>query len=181
MFINKSSLFLLSCIALPLSIAFTYSQGIAATPGKLQPLSVKACNTLQADLAGALKKKVRQVFVNTNAPFEDQISKVKGTTCQLTVSSTGKSFKTIADIATPISAMLTKQRWKEDPTYAADGPEGKIIAFRKGNYLSVLDIKSSLAKSIKCSNNTPVTTCYQQAKSEQIMYKITLNAAHSAK
>jgi hypothetical protein len=181
MFRKKSSVFLLSYIALPLSIGFTYSQGIAATPGKLQPLSVTTCNTLQADLAGALKKKVRQVFVNTNAPFEDQISKEKGTACQLTVSSTGKSFKSIADIATPISAILTKQGWKEDPAYAADGAEGKITAFRKGNDLSLLDIKSSLPKSIKCLNNTPVTTCYQQAKSEQIMYNVTLSAAHTAK
>ncbi|MBW4666168.1 MAG: hypothetical protein KME60_01700 [Cyanomargarita calcarea GSE-NOS-MK-12-04C] len=172
-----------------MSIAFTYSQGIAATPGKLRPLSVKACNTLQADLASVLKKKTRQVFVNTNAPFEDQISKGKGTACRLTVSSTGKSFKSIADIATPISAIMTKQGWKEDPAYAADGPEGKAInlrfayaiAFRKGNDLSVLDIKSSLPKSVKCPSNTPVTTCYDQAKSEQIMYKITLNAARTAK
>jgi hypothetical protein len=181
MFRNKSSVFLLSCIALPLSIAFTYSQGIAATPGKLRPLSVKACNTLQADLASVLGKKTRQVFVNTNAPFENQISKVKGTACQLTVSSTGKSFKSIADIATPITAMLTKQGWKEDPAYAADGPEGKITAFRKSNDLSVLDIKSSLLKSVKCPNNTPVTTCYQQAKSEQIMYNVTLSSAHTGK
>ena len=178
---NKSSVFLLTCIALPLSIAFTYSQSIAVTPGKLRPLSAKACNTLQVDLAGVLKKKIRQVFVNTNAPFEDQISKLKGTACQLTVSSTGKSFKSIADIATPISAILTKQGWKEDPAYAADGAEGKGIAFRKGNDLSLLDIKSSLPKSIKCPNNTPVTTCYQQAKSELIMYKITLNSVHTAK
>ncbi|MFH7030364.1 MAG: hypothetical protein ACHBN1_34665 [Heteroscytonema crispum UTEX LB 1556] len=174
---------LLSLASASLILTYSQSQAIASTStptstsGKLQPLPTKVCANLQADVAGVLSK-VQQVTLKTPAQFEDQISKAKGTACQLTATSTGKTFKTISDLVTPLAATLTKKGWVEDQQYAADSPEDKLIGFRKGKDLVVLNIKSGLTKSVKCPN-VSVDTCYQQAKPAQILYQITLEAVRS--
>ncbi|MBW4506024.1 MAG: hypothetical protein KME64_05895 [Scytonematopsis contorta HA4267-MV1] len=176
---KKVHVLILNLIILPASLIFSSLQTVIASPSatvnQFQPISSKACKTLQAQIARSIKKRSQQVSLITSAKFEDQITKAKGTACQLTASGTGKEFKNIADLATSVTSGLTNLGWKEDQKYAADSPEGKLLGFRKGKELAVLEVQSSLAKSVKCPQNSPVDSCYQRAKPEQIIYKITLN------
>jgi hypothetical protein len=171
---------ILNYIILPASLTLSSLQTVIASPSatvnQFQPISSKTCTTLQAQIARSLKKRTQQIGLITSAKFEDQIGKAKGTACQLNASSTGKKFKNIADLTTAVTSVLTNLGWKQDQKYAADSAEGKLLGFRKGKNLAVLELQSSLAKNVKCSQNLPVDSCYQRAKPEQITYKITLNA-----
>lgn len=151
------------------------------TSSKLEPISETACKGVKGYLIDALNKKGTEVKLQNNVAFEDMVSKVKGTACQLTTTTTAKNFKSIADVAKPLHEVLTKQEWQEDTKHAADGAEGKLMRFRKVNNIIVVDIKSSLAKEVKCTENVPVDSCYQKAKPEQINYTIVLTAARSVK
>lgn len=111
------------------------------------------------------------------ANFEDPISQGKGTGCQITATGTGRNFNSIPDLASSLNTMLTGQGWVADNRYAADEPEGKVSGFRKDDGLAVLEVKSALAKSVSCPDHVAIATCYEQAKPEQILYRITLKAA----
>jgi hypothetical protein len=111
------------------------------------------------------------------AKFADDITPAQGTACQLSVSTTGRNFSSIADITTPLNRMLSRQGWVADNRYAANGPEGAIAGFRKVNSLMILNIQSSLSSNVICPDNVPVATCYQQAQPEEIIYRITVQAA----
>lgn len=151
------------------------------TSSKLEPISETACKGVKGYLMDALNKKGTEVKLQNNVAFEDMVSKIKGTACQLTTTTTAKNFKSIADIAKPLNEVLTKQEWKEDTKNAADGAEGKLMRFRKFNNTIVVDIQSSLAKEVKCAENVPVSSCYEKAKPEQINYKIVLTATRIEK
>ncbi|BAZ09811.1 hypothetical protein NIES4071_16240 [Calothrix sp. NIES-4071] len=148
---------------------------------KLAPLSETACKGIRDYVVGSLNKKPSEIKLETKVAFEDTVNKVKGTACQITTQSTGKNFKSISEVAKPLEAILIKQEWKEEKSGAADGSEGKIMRFNKGNNLVVVDIQSSLAKEVKCATDVPIDTCYQQAKPEQIKYKIVLTGTRTIK
>ncbi len=151
------------------------------TSGKLEPISETACKGIKGYVMDTLNKKGGEVKLQNNVAFEDTVSKLKGTACQLTTTTTAKKLKSIADVAKPLNEVLTNQEWKEDTKNAADGAEGKLMRFRKFNNIIVVDIQSSLAKEVKCAENVPVSSCYEKAKPEQINYKIVLTAARSIK
>lgn len=147
--------------------------------GKLEPLSQTACKGIRDYVVGSLNKKPSEIKLEPQVAFEDTVNKVKGTACQITTQSTGKNFKSIASVAKPLEAILIQQEWKEEKSGAADGSEGKIMRFNKGNNLVVVDIQSSLAKEVKCATDVPIDTCYQKAKPEQIKYKIVLTGTRT--
>jgi hypothetical protein len=148
---------------------------------KLEPLSETACIGLRDYVVGSLNKKASDIKLQLKVPFENTVNKAKGTACQISTQSTGKKYKSIADVAKPVETILIKQEWKEDTSGAADGVEGKIMRFTKGNNLVIVNVQSSLAKDVKCSADVPIDTCYQNAKPEQINYKIVLTGARTVK
>jgi len=176
-------LVLLSCIALPGAMALSYSTAIASKPNATPPsatppITVQAiqtndCARIQAGMTRVLKLRVNR----TTAQFTDDITPAQGTACQLSVSTTGRNFPSIADLIGPLNRMLSRQGWVGDNRYAANGPEGAIAGYRKANSVVVLNIQSSLANSVICPDNVPIATCYQQAQPEEIIYRITLQAA----
>jgi hypothetical protein len=211
MFYKNTNVSLLACFTLPVFAALTCFTGFAAKPTpttkptpapatkptpapatkptttkpvaaiKLEPLSETACKGIKSYLVGSLNKEASEITLESKVGFEDTVNKTKGTACQLTTQATGKNFKTIANIAKPLEAILIKQKWKEHTSGAADGSEGKIMRFHKGNNLVVVDINSSLAEEVKCATDVPIDTCYQNAKPEQIKYKIVLTGTRSVK
>lgn len=189
MFNKNTSVFLLACIGVPVCFALTCIVGFAApkpvkklvSTSKLEPLSQTACIGIRDYVVGSLGQKASSVKLESQISFEDTINKVKGTACQITTQSTAKNFKSLADVAKPLEAILIKQEWKEQKSGAADGSEGKIMRFNKGNNLVVVNIESSLAKDVKCAANVPIDTCYKNAKPEQIKYKIVLTGTRTNK
>jgi hypothetical protein len=140
-----------------------------------QPLEFKTCFNIRTEVMSTLKL---GAIITKSAPFEDTISKIKGEACQVDLNSTGVSFKSMTGITTPISELLIKQGWKQDNKYSADGPEGKIIGFRKGSDLVITEVKSKLSEYVKCPKKAPIATCYEKAKPEQITYEIVVKGVH---
>jgi hypothetical protein len=140
-----------------------------------QPLEFKTCFNIRTEVMNTLKL---GAIITKSAPFEDTISKIKGEACQVDLNSTGVSFKSMTDITTPISELLIKQGWKQDNKYSADGPEGKIIGFRKGSDLVITEVKSKLSEYVKCPKKASIATCYEKAKPEQITYEIVVKGVH---
>lgn len=180
--------FLLACLAFPAFLTLGCSGANMSSPvpsptaaeklaqqsaGKYQPLDNKTCDRLRQEMAKILKVEV----TSTTAPFEDTVSQEKGNACQLTAKGTGQNFKNIADIASSLNGMLAKDGWAATNQYGADAPESSVRGFRKNQELAILTVESELEKTVKCPDNVPISTCYQQAKPEQVLYKIKLQAA----
>ncbi|NJL10579.1 MAG: hypothetical protein HC908_11565 [Calothrix sp. SM1_7_51] len=180
-FDKRSQVILLTTLTLPATFALVSLPSDAAKPtlaNKYQPLPNQACINLQQNMARAIKKRTfEEVTLKTPVNFEDLIAKAKGGACELTATSNGKQFKTLGDIAIAMMTMLRKQGWLEDQQYAANSPEGMLIAFRKDKDLLILSIESKLAKEVKCDQQAPIASCYERAKPEQIFYSISLKAA----
>lgn len=178
-FNKQSQVVLLGTLALPASFTIISLPSTAQTlVNKYQPLPNQACINLQQNMARAIKKRTfQEVTLKTPVNFEDLIAKAKGGACELTATSSAKQFKTLGDISIAMMTMLRKQGWLEDQQYAANSPEGMLIGFRKDKDLIILQIESSLAKGVKCNPQAPISTCYEQAKPEHILYKISLKAA----
>jgi len=183
-------LLLLSCLTGISSLTFDYfpspafssivtpnkADEIAPRTGRFQPLPASICNQMQGEITQIVKGKV----TSTTAPFTDSISQGKGTGCQLAATATGRNFNSIPQLETALKGILTKQGWVADNKYAASGPEGTQLGFRKGNDLAILNLESALANGVNCQNNVPVATCYQRAKPEQILYRIKLKLARQS-
>jgi PT repeat len=140
-----------------------------------QPLKFQTCFGIRTEVMNTLKL---GAIITKSAPFEDKINKIKGEACQVDLNSTGVNFKSMTEITTPISEVLTKQGWKQDKKYSADGAEGKIMAFRKGNDLVLTEVKSKLSEYVKCPKTAPIATCYEKAKPEQITYEIVVKGVN---
>lgn len=106
--------------------------------------------------------------------FQDFINGGRGTSCQLTVTGNGRNFKDVDQVLRKMSAMLTKQGWRNAPNYIADGPTGVARGFRKGNNLALLNIEWEPSADANCPNDQPISDC--ELLPEQQLYRITLDA-----
>lgn len=136
-----------------------------------QPLPADTCKQLQSQMSKTLKVKATL----TRASFKDYINGGQGMGCLIAAQGNGRNFKGVASVARSLRAMLAKQGWVEDSKYAADGPTGTGIGFRKGSSLSLLTVEWEPVASVKCPPEQPISDC--QLLPEQQIYRITLNSA----
>lgn len=173
-------------IALPASLILNSTAGIVSptlseptatnaiiaqtSSPRYQPLPPATCNQLRQEMSKVLNVKV----AIKRTPFQDFINGGRGTSCQLTATGNGQNFKEVDHVLRKLSAMLTKQGWRNAPNYVADGPTGVARGFRKGNSLAVLNIEWEPSADANCPNDQPISDC--ELSPEQQLYLITLDA-----
>lgn len=166
----------LAAIACTMSFAVSQSTTAStlvsqASARRFQPLPANTCHQLRSQMSQTLKVKATL----TRASFKDYINNGQGMGCKIAATGNGRNFNELRDVANNLKAMLIKQGWKEDPQYAADGPTGAGMGFRKGNSLSLLMVEWEPAPGANCPPNEPISDC--KLSPEQQIYRITLNSA----
>jgi hypothetical protein len=126
------------------------------------------------DLANFMAYKLGVEVAAAEASFQDYTGKT-GTGCQATATGTGLDFESFAVVADNLKGMLETRGWQEDSMYAADGPTGTAIGFRKGDGLCLLNVGWEPSGDANCPQDQPISAC--QLAPEQQLYTIVLNCA----
>ncbi len=133
-------------------------------------------STLCTDFGVQVSNTLHVSVVKTeSAPFEDYVTKAKGTGCGLTAKGTGANFQDQGKVATSLRTLFTGLGWKQDNAYDADGPTGTASGYRQNSALALVSVKWAPAPDANCPKDQPISAC--TLKPAQKLYTITVNIA----
>ncbi|MFC1879480.1 hypothetical protein ACFLZW_06160 [Chloroflexota bacterium] len=138
-----------------------------------KPLPGEICQDLEVLVAGELG--TTNLWLETNAPFEDQREGTYGRGCLISVSGTGADFASPHDVFQQLKNLLVNMGWTPDPQYDADGPMGTSGGFRRDSGLMVVSVGWEPSPDANCPQDQPISAC--PLTPEQKIYTITLSAA----
>ncbi|MBL6965639.1 MAG: hypothetical protein ISR60_03705 [Anaerolineales bacterium] len=139
----------------------------------LQPISEEACNTLST----AIGQTVGFLGEISQVPFEDEISHLSGTACEIKHEVSGVNFENPLNVFQLIDETLQTQGWQEDPQYMAIGFVGEIRGYRSGNGLCRLWVNGNATDNALCADHATMNTCWPTLTPEQRLINITLLCA----
>ncbi len=137
------------------------------------PLPAANCEDLEKMVAAELG--VADIWLETNAPFEDFLSATYGRGCLISVSGTGADFTSFHDVYMRLSELLAELGWSLDMQYQADGPTGTHSAFRRDAGLILVSVGWEPSADANCPADQPISAC--DLAPEQQVYTIILSAA----
>ncbi len=151
-------------------------QGIFA--GDLQPLSAAECDQLAAFMVNRLPvPPVEQMEVAVKREGET------GSGCQAIAVGTGEVFPDMMVVEDAMRGILEELGWTEDPTAPAClgtggwGPGASSSCYTQADALCELFVHVDPIDDALCSNDEPITVCFNNLTPEQIVYTINLTCA----
>jgi len=139
------------------------------TQVRIRPASAETCS----DSAKVMQEALGIEATAGEASFEDYISDLTGTGCQVTVTGTGAYLGQMAAIAEALQTALQARGWREETAYRTDAPVGAATGWSKGDELCLLGVFWKPSANANCPQDQPISAC--NLRPEQQLYTITLN------
>jgi len=139
----------------------------------LTPLNPETC----ANLADSIGQNLGLVGETAEAPFEDSITQQTGTGCQITFATNGLAVDNIGELDPPTSEAMERLGWQQDAQYGGGGIGGYMKGFRKDNALCTVVFAAEPSDPTLCSDDQPITACWENLSPEQRVFKVVLNCA----
>lgn len=145
--------------------------------GDLQPLDPAECDALAAAMGQALSAQIEQI----NVPVEHQ-GKIGGG-CQAIAVGNDLDFTDMMSVDEFMRGMLLERGWLEDRTAPAClgtggwGPGASAFCYTRDIALCEVFIHINPIDASLCSDDEPITICFDGLTPEQIVYNINLTCA----
>ena len=146
----------------------------APAPSKLEafePLPADGCNQMAALLSTAFGVE----FATDEVDFQDFLTGETGKGCAAQASGDGSLFDSPAAVSQAVGQQLEADGWATDVQYAADGPTGTVIGFRKESSLCILDASWAPTEDADCPADEPISEC--ELTPEQMQFDVVLTCA----
>jgi hypothetical protein len=143
----------------------------AENPLDLQPLNPEDCN----NLANAMGQNLGIQGQLSEVPFEDPITQKSGMGCKIIFTTTGQEIDNIGVLSVPAEVTMENLGWQEDGQYAAAGAGGVAYGYRKANGLCRLVMAAAPSDMALCSDDEPISMCWERLSPEQKMFTVELN------
>lgn len=137
-----------------------------------RPLNPGRCETIAQTIASALGAPL--THRQTAVAYEDRLTGLPGSACQLVASGPGSQFTAGAGVAQDLETVFIEGGWIVDPRYRAGRPGSTIFAFRKEEALAVIQVKREPAPGQRCPFRQSLEWCLDSLPGEKILYDITI-------
>ncbi|MCJ7825462.1 MAG: hypothetical protein MUP44_11215 [Anaerolineales bacterium] len=149
-------------------------------PGELQPLGIAEC----ADLAAAMGQELSVQIEQINVAVEHEGKTGGG--CQAIAMGTGLDFSDMMSVEEAMRGMLFLRGWLEDPSAPAClgtggwGPGASASCYNQADSLCEVFVHIDPIDASLCTDDEPITVCFDRLTAEQIVYTINLTCAGDA-
>jgi hypothetical protein len=144
------------CLRFAAAIALGLSGASAAhaqDAPAFHPIPAADCQSLASQLQGAAG------FAMSAAEddFTDLADGSEGRSCHITGSASDQSFAGPADLVAKIAKVFAD--WRDDPSRAADGPDGAERGYVKDTRIATVDVSWEPGPGVVCSDKQPLAAC----------------------
>jgi hypothetical protein len=147
------------------------------TPGDLQSLEPAECGALAMAMGQALVVQIEQMDVSVEREGKT------GGGCQAIAVGSGLDFTDMMSVEETMRGMLIGRGWMEDTTAAVClgtggwGPGATASCYSQADALCEMFLHLDPLEASLCSDDEPITVCFDRLTPEQIVYTIHLTCA----
>jgi hypothetical protein len=148
-----------------------------AFPGDLVPLDSTDCNEFAVAMGQVLGVQIEQI--NVAVEHEGK----RGGGCQAIAVGSGLDFTDMVSVEEAMRTMLLERGWLEDPTAPAclgtggSGPGANAWCYTQADALCEVFIHIDPIEASLCSDDEPISVCFDRLTPEQIVYTTNLTCA----
>jgi hypothetical protein len=161
---------LTNCAPFALAVALTSVTGARAQTGAtLRPIPAAECQQLAAKAQAA-------IGIPTKAgedDFSDVVARAEGRSCHITGSASNLSMGSAAELMTKLGGVFSD--WREDSSYAADGPDGSEKGYTNGTRIATVQVSWEPGPGVACSETQPLSAC--KITPQQKLWNVVIDVA----
>ena len=143
-------------------------------PADFEPLPGSECDELSQEMSSVLGV---EFSLTKEVSFQDFVTGTSGMGCAMSATGDGNDFENQGIVSQDVTLRLGSLGWSPDMQYAADGPTGTVVGFRKDNQLCLLDASWEASADAECDPDRPISEC--ELTPEQQQFDIVLTCAQS--
>ena len=152
----------------------TEEPAASAEAAAFEPLTEDNCAHITEILSTAFGVEFRTEEVD----FQDFLTGETGKGCAAQAEGDGSDFDSPGAVAQTVGQQLEVEGWAPEVQYAADGPTGTVMGFRKENSLCILEANWTPSEDADCATDKPISECKLMPK-QQLFDVILTCAQHS--
>ena len=146
----------------------------SAEPADFEPLPGSECDELSQEMSTALGVEFSLI---KEVSFQDFVTGKLGIGCAMSATGDGNDFENQGVVSEDVTLRMGALGWTQDIQYAADGPTGTVVGFRKDIQLCLLDASWEASDDSECDPDRPISEC--ELTPEQQQFDIVLTCAQS--
>jgi hypothetical protein len=146
----------------------------SAQQNALQPIPAGECQQIAGQIQQAISFAMK---TDPQEDFTDVIDGSEGHSCHISGSASDQTFATPADLLGKITPVFGGD-WRNEPSRAADGPDGTERGLVKGNRIATVDVNWEPGAGASCSPQQPLSAC--KILPQQKLWSVTVDIVDKA-